>query len=296
MPSSRAWTPTSVTRVTTAAYLERLGLDPDPEPTLDTLTAIHRAHVQQVPYDNLEIMLGRPVSVDPRDSLDRVATIGRAGYCFHQNGALEALLTDLGYAVRRHHGAVWFDPADRDRTDLNHLVLSVSGLPTEANPGGRWWPDAGLGEGFLDPVPLVVGTIHDGPLTMSVTEVSEDGWSFRNDPRGSFTGLEVRALPVGADAVEAAHRRLSTPPDGTFTKKLVVQRRDPDAMLTVRGCVVVRVDEAGLHQHEATTYDEWRDALAELRLPLADVPEGEVRALFDRTLVAHRAWVEEGRP
>jgi len=75
--------------VTTADYLTRLGLDADLPPTLETLVALHRAHVQQLPYENLDIMLGRPPSVVPADSLARVAATGRAGYCFHQNGAVE---------------------------------------------------------------------------------------------------------------------------------------------------------------------------------------------------------------
>ncbi len=282
--------------MTAAAYLERLGLGAGLPPTLETLVAVHRAHVRQVPYDNLEIMLGRPPSVSPSDSLARVAATGRAGYCFHQNGALETALVALGFAVERRHGAVWSDPAHRGGTDLNHLVLVVDGLPTDANPGGRWWPDAGLGEGFLDPLPLVPGTYVDGPITVSLADVTAGGWSYRNDPRGSFTGLEVRPLPVGGDVVAAAHRRLSTPPDGTFTRVLVVQRRDPDVLHTMRGCIHTRVEAGGVTSTDLTTYDEWRAGLDVLRLPLGDVAADEVRALFDRMLAAHRAWDEAGRP
>ena len=48
-----------------AAYLRRLGVDGDLPPTLETLVALHRAHLDAVPYENLGIMLGRPPSVDP---------------------------------------------------------------------------------------------------------------------------------------------------------------------------------------------------------------------------------------
>ena len=71
-----------------------------------------------------------------------VAGTGRAGYCFHQNGALETALRALGYAVSRRHGHVWTTEEHRQGTELNHLVLVVSGLPTDANPGGDWWADA----------------------------------------------------------------------------------------------------------------------------------------------------------
>jgi N-hydroxyarylamine O-acetyltransferase len=287
--------------VSTAAYLERLGLDADLPPTLESLVTIHRAHVGQVPYTNLDIMLGRPPSVGPAESLARIVATGRGGYCFHQNGALESVLLDLGYAVERRHGHVWTRPEDRDATDLTHLVLLVSGLPTDANPGGRWWPDAGLGEGPIDPVPLVAGVVVDGPFRFEVTDVDSAGdgvrgWSFANDPTGTFTGLEVRRLPAGSREVDAAHAALSTPPQGAFTRVLVVQRRDPLGSDTVRGCTATRIDAAGADRRDLTSYDDWRSALAAVGLALADVGDDELRALFERSLASHQAWDEAGRP
>lgn len=292
----RAGWPTSLGSVSTAAYLERLGLDADLPPTVDSLVAVHRAHVERVPYTNLDIMLGRPPSVVPADSLERVVALGRAGYCFHQNAVLETVLHDLGYDVQRRHGHVWTRPEDRDGTELTHLVLLVSGLPTDANPGGRWWPDVGLGEGPLDPLPLVSGVVLDGPFHFALTEVTDDTWSFANDPTGSFIGLRVRDQSTGPPEVEAAHAELSTPPGGAFTRLLVVQRRDPLGSDTLRGCVVTRIDAAGVHRVDVTSYDEWRGALDALGLSVTDVPADELRALFDRTLAGHLAWDEAGRP
>jgi N-hydroxyarylamine O-acetyltransferase len=278
------------------AHLARLGLEPDLAPTLDNLRRLHRAHAEQVPYENLGIMLGRPPSTDPAASLERVATTGRAGYCFHQNGAFEVLLRELGYAVERRHGRVWTDPADSEAPVLDHLVLLVSGLPTDDNPGGLWWPDLGLGEGFLDPLPMLIGTYVDGPLTFSIDEVRDDGWRFTNDPTGSFTGLQVRSLPVGDEEVAAAHARLSTPPEGAFTGVLVVQRRDPVAKHTVRGCVSTRVDRDGSHHADLTSYDAWRDALGDIGLPLDDIDGAELHGLWERMWARHQTWDAAGRP
>ena len=70
------------------AYLRRVRYDGDLTPSYDNLVALHRAHLDAVPYENLGIMLGRSPSVDPAASLARVGQVGRAGYCFHQNAAL----------------------------------------------------------------------------------------------------------------------------------------------------------------------------------------------------------------
>ena len=281
----------------TAAYLERLGIDQALPPTLESLTLLHRRHLETVPYENLGIMLGRPPSVDPAACLTRVAETGRAGYCFHQNGALELVLRDLGFEVQRRHGHVWTADEHRSGTDLNHLVVEVRGLPTDTNPEGRWWPDVGLGEGSRDPLPLVPGTYGDLGLAVRITDVGESGWSYLNHAHGSFRGLEVRDLPIDPPAVRAAHSALSTPPEGHFTRLLVAQRRDARGVHTLRGCVLSRLDAKGKHERDVTAYGEWRASLVdELRVPLDDVTDEELRALWVRMRGAHEAWDLAGRP
>lgn len=280
-----------------AAYLQRLGIDQALAPTLDNLTLLHRRHLETVPYENLGIMLGRPPSVDPAECLTRVAETGRAGYCFHQNGALELVLRDLGFEVERRHGHVWTADEHRSGTDLNHLVLEVRGLPTDTNPAGRWWPDVGLGEGSWDPLPLVPGTYGDLGLAVHLRDVRESGWSYLHHGLGSFRGIEVRDLPIDLRAVQAAHRELSTPPEGHFTRLLVAQRRDATHVHTLRGCVLSRLGATGKQERDVTTYDEWRAALVdELRVPVHDVTAAELRALWVRMRGAHEAWDLAGRP
>jgi arylamine N-acetyltransferase len=274
----------------TAAYLRRLGLPESMPPTIETLREIHRRHQRTIPYENLGIMLGPAPSVDPEASLARVGEVGRAGYCLHQNAVLELVLRDLGFEVERRHGHEWTDPELSGSDALNHLVLVVSGLPTDDNPAGRWWPDVGLGEGHLDVLPLVPGKYLDGPFTFEITEVREDGWSARNDPTGSFVGLEVTTRPTDQASIEAAHALLSTPPDGEFARVMVVQRRDEDGLETVRGCMKVRVDADGKHEVELTTYDAWRAALVDIGISLEGITEDALHDLWQRSQAAHAEW------
>jgi arylamine N-acetyltransferase len=278
------------------AYLGRLGYADRPGVSVEELADLHRRHLAAVPYENLSIMLGEPPSVDPLDSLGRVAAVGRAGYCFHQNGALEVVLDDLGYTVSRRGGHVWTSEEDRWTGSLNHLVLVVSRLPTEDNPGGDWWPDVGLGDALLEPLPLVVGDYAQGGFRYALTEVRADGWSFRAAASGSFTGLEVGPAPSAAD-IEACHASLSTPPDGRFAKLAVVQRRLPSRVDVVRGCVWQQVTPDRVEEADLTTYDDWRAAIADgCGLSLAGIDDAALRGLFDGQLALHRAWVEAGRP
>ena len=253
-----------------SGYLRRLGIDQALPPTLESLRLIHRRHQAAVPYENLGIMLGPAPSVDPAASLERVGSVGRAGYCLHQNATLELVLQDLGFDVER--GTATSGPT----------------LPTATTPTSTTWCSwsrgcrptttrrslvAGRrpGEGFLEPLPLMVGEYADGPFCYRIDTITDDGWSYTNDPSGSFSGLEVTRRPTDPMAVLEAHAVLSTPPDGHFARILVIQRRDESGLDTVRGCVHVRVDATGRHSTDLTTYDEWRAALVAIGVSLEGV-------------------------
>src|SRR3954454_1991767 len=273
-----------------AAYLRRVQYDGDLAPTYDTLVALHRAHLDAVPYENLGIMLGRSPSVDPAASLARVGQVGRAGYCFHQNGCLELVLRELGFELSRRHGHVYAAEDDRE-TSLNHLVLVADGLPTDDNPGGRWWVDVGLGDAFRDPVAVTVGRHDQDGFRYEITDVRDDGWSFRHDRAGTFTGIEVSTRSTDRAVIEAAHASLSTPPGGQFTKLVVVQRRDATGIDTVRGCLWHRIEVDGRTETELASYDEWRAALTDgTRLPLDDLDDADLRALHADQWAKHEAW------
>lgn len=288
-------------------HLDRIGLAAPPPATLAGLRELHRAHVARIPYDNLSIMLGRPDPADPGTAAARAAAGGRVGYCFQQNCALEVLLTALGFAVSRRHGHVWSRPEDELGTVLNHLVLVVSGLPTGDNPGGHWWVDAGLGEGFAEPLPLVRGEhVVDG-WTFSIgagfgaqaagRPTGPAAWTYRHFPDGVIGGVVVTSRDHSADAVDEAHRRLSTSDDSPFRRFVVAQRIERGVQRSVRNLVHRVTTPTGHEARDLTTYDEWRAALVDdLLLPVDDVTSDEWSLLWERALASHRAWDEAGRP
>lgn len=261
-------------------YLSRLGLYGNLAPTVQTLAGLQRRHLDAVPYENLAIMLGRPDSADPGQTLERIAAGGNAGYCFHHNGAFEVVLRALGFAVERRSGHV----GGRE-TPLNHLVLLVT------IDGRRWWPDLGLGDGFRDPVEVVAGQILQGPFRYEITDAGQQEWTFLHDPAmGSFTAIDVCASgPEDAEIAEA-HRVLSTPPDGPFTRVLVVQRRDDTGAEVLRGIRHRRFGD-GAFTRDLASYDDWRAAIECLGVSLAGVAGDELRSLHVRMLAAHAGWV-----
>ena len=81
-------------------YLSRIGIDEDLPKSPDSLRKIQYHHVTTVPYENLDIMRGVPLSLDEDHLFDKIVTRRRGGYCFEVNLALAALLTSLGYTVK----------------------------------------------------------------------------------------------------------------------------------------------------------------------------------------------------
>ena len=176
------------------AYLARLGREDlaGAPADLATLVALHRAHVERVPYETLQIALGRPPDADSASSVASVLR-GHGGYCFHLNGAFAWLLERLGYAVQHHRAGVQGARAATPvGADGNHLALTVD---VEGQP---WLVDVGLGSAVHEPLPLAPGRCRQGPFTYGIrpSEAVPGGWRFDHDPSAqSFVGMDLDIAP-----------------------------------------------------------------------------------------------------
>src|SRR5215831_15133157 len=131
------------------AYAARIGYSGDFRPDLDTLRALHLAHATHIPFENIDVLLGRPIELDA-DSLSRkLIHDRRGGYCFEQNALFGEVLERCGFAVARLAARVrWGAPAGAVRP-LSHMLLAVE------REGETWLADVGFGgDGLLWPVPL----------------------------------------------------------------------------------------------------------------------------------------------
>jgi arylamine N-acetyltransferase len=240
-----------------ASYLDRLQVAAA-APTLDLLHAVHRAQVERIPYENLDIYRGVPVGIDPVDSARRFVG-GAGGYCYHHNGALSALLASLGFRVTRHLGAVRAGPdGDLVAARGNHLVLTV-----EFGPGDLWLVDCGLGDLLYEPVPVRPGRFRQGPFGYELLDLGGGWWRVLHDPaQKSFHDMTFDLAPVGMEAFADYHDRLSTAPDSGFVTRLTLARRLPDAVDVLRGRVRIRHDGTGRHERTIQDADTWFAAMA----------------------------------
>lgn len=274
-----------------AGYLDRLGTAAVTEPTVDALFALHRAHVERVPYEAWEIPLRGPVELDPYEAAARIIR-GRGGYCFQLNNAFAELLAALGYDVSRHRSGVQNRPEDEPPgAEGNHMALTV-------RCGGRsWFVDVGLGDALYEPLPLEPGTYRQGPMTFVLehSELIPGGWRLHHDPRGSFVLMDFSGEPAGiADFTDAYMRKLdfirAAVRQHGFVRPPAVHRRDAYGVDSLTYCVLRRV-ESDVREKEMAHREDWFGALQDVfGLTLDDMSAAERDELWQRMHAAHVRW------
>jgi N-hydroxyarylamine O-acetyltransferase len=278
----------------TTAYLNRLGVHAEP-PTASALARLHRAHVERVPYETFWIHLNQAWGIDQAESTRRVATTRRGGYCFQLNGAFATLLAALGYRVSVNVAGVHEESGPDVATLRNHAALVVEGLPSETNPGGRWWVDAGLGDALYDPMPLMDGVVAQASMRFGMTAVGAEGvgdWHLSHDPSGSFTGVSLVDQPVSMDVFASRHAFNASSPESGFARTVTAQRRHRRGMSLVRGCVYTRHDDGVVSRHTCERLPEWLDVLeGEFDLSFADVSAPALAELWTSVRRTHDAWL-----
>ncbi|HYD10879.1 MAG TPA: arylamine N-acetyltransferase, partial [Acidimicrobiales bacterium] len=191
-------------------YFARLGLD-----GADTsLATLARAHVCSIPYENLDVRLGREIRLDRDALVAKLVDGGRGGYCYEHNTLFAHVLDELGVPFTRHLGRVRMTDNVSARP-ATHMVLVVDGCAV----------DVGFGAAVpLGPVPLGESVTY-GPCTWSTTRVTtpegEAAWQMSLFDMPMFTFTDVVSHPV--DYVTPNHFS-STHPMSIFTQLTLVQR------------------------------------------------------------------------
>ena len=206
-----------LTPAQSAAYLARIGasgLWPD---TREELAEIHRRHLESVPFENLDILTGRPISFDPAALYAKVVERRRGGFCYELNGLFSALLRSAGCAVELVEAR--FLEADETLSPrFDHLSLLVT-LPDEEH---TLFADVGCGK--LSPtVPL---ELREQPGTLAS---GEHGWQLVGEPEQLTFGEEPRALADFADRC-AFHEHHA---DSYFRRGLVCTRRTAEGWIAL---------------------------------------------------------------
>ncbi len=128
-----------------SAYLARLNYSGPLTHTAEALRQLHLAHLYAVPFENLDIHLGRKIVLAEEKFFDKIVNQRRGGFCYELNGLFAALLRELGFDVTLLAAGVWNTEHERFDPEFDHLCLLVQ-------LEERWLADVGFGETFREPL------------------------------------------------------------------------------------------------------------------------------------------------
>lgn len=210
------------------AYLRRVDYRGRLDTTAETIRRLHRAHLAAIPFENIDVALGRGVGLDLASLQQKLVRQLRGGYCYEHNLLFAAVLERAGFRVTRLLARV------RMGTDKilprSHATLLVEAGDT------RWLADVGFGsEGLVEPIPF-----RDGATT------TVGSWTWRLDHDGDWV---LRALhddgwfDLYAFALERQHHVdfvvanhfTATHPSSPFVDRLVVHRTGPYVRHSLHG-------------------------------------------------------------
>jgi len=208
-------------------YLARIGWDGPREPTRATLDSVLRAHMQMVPFENLDVLLGRGIRIDLDSVYGKLVTARRGGYCFEHGTLLLAALQHLGFQPVAHAARV-IQLRPRSEAPLTHmfLTLQMEGQTLVLDPGFG-------GHAPRVPVPLTGQDVRDrDDVHRMVRQGAEWALEARIDgvPTLLWSASVEPAEPV--DFVMANHF-VSTFPESPFVTRLMLRALTPDVRVSM---------------------------------------------------------------
>jgi N-hydroxyarylamine O-acetyltransferase len=210
-----------------SAYLNRINYRGSTQPTVETLLAIHRAHLLTVPFENLDIHLNRHIVLSEAALYEKIIVNRRGGYCYELNGLLVSLLRAMGFQVTMFssnviHGGI---PAE-----IDHLTLLIQ-------LDDRWIVDVGFGDSSRLPLRLEEGENQFGADSTYRFMRSDNRWLLRrlletNEWYDEYS-FDVKMTPLALDGFEEANRYYQTAPESYFVQGRICSRATADGRISL---------------------------------------------------------------
>ena len=126
-------------------YLCRIQFFRTKEVSLSTLKDLHRRHLLTVPFENLDISLGKPIELSFENMYRKIVSENRGGFCYELNGLFYWLLREMGFAVKMLSGQVLY--IGQPGPEFDHMLILVE-------LDKLYLADVGFGDSYLEPLPL----------------------------------------------------------------------------------------------------------------------------------------------
>jgi N-hydroxyarylamine O-acetyltransferase len=225
------------------AYYRRIQWTGGNSPTVETLAGLLAAHTAHIPFENLDVLLRRPLRLDLGSLQDKLVHARRGGYCFEHATLFAAVLEALGFRPVRHAArVVLFAPHTEVPRSHMFLTVPVDGATLVVDPGF-----GAFTAGF--PVPLVdAETAQREPATHWMGR-DGDLWALHVPRDGeTATGWVSTLEPEHPIDFEVANHFTATHPSSPFANRIMLSAALPDGRVNVIDRDVTVLRGTKLHQ------------------------------------------------
>lgn len=212
-------------------YLTRIRYVKPVRPDAQTLEGLHFAHMQNVPFENLDIGLKRPILLTEEALWNKIAVQKRGGFCYELNGLFAWLLKEIGFAVTYLNARV-YNREGQLGIDFDHLALLVN----SPNERTRWLADVGFGDSFNLPLNFEErGEQKQGLRSYRLEDILSGYVTWQKNYDGTwerqyFFDLQSRNFPTDYESACSYHQ---TSPESSFTRGSIISRATPDGRVSL---------------------------------------------------------------
>lgn len=239
------------------AYLARIRYSGSTDPSPETLRALHLAHLYAVPFENLDISLGRAITCDEQRFFHKIVKRRRGGFCYELNGAFAALLRELGFRVTLLSARVSREDGSAS-AEFDHMALRV-------DLDHPWLADVGFGDSFLEPLRLNPEIEQEqygqrfriaavGDVMILQRQLADGTWKSQ---------FRFTQTPRQLCDFEARCQFQQTSPESHFTRQRICTLPTHDGRITLSDLKLIRTVGEKREERMLRNEEEWRTVLEE---------------------------------
>jgi N-hydroxyarylamine O-acetyltransferase len=219
--------------------------------------------MHSVPFENLDIPLGRPIVLSLPSLFDKIVRRRRGGFCYELNGLFAWLLQEIGFHVQMLSGRVFNGSVPGPEFD--HMILLV-------DAGEKLLADVGFGDSFIEPL-LFKDEVRDLPGdTFRLSQEGDDWVVYRQKPAADWEPQYAFSLqPRRLDEFRTMCEYHQTSPNSSFTSKSICSLATQDGRVTLSNDRFIVTFKGRRQEHTVATTQAYRDLLrVHFRLDLGD--------------------------
>jgi N-hydroxyarylamine O-acetyltransferase len=205
-------------------YFRRIGYIGAVGASLETLTTLQTLHAYTIPFENLDPLMRRPVSLALPALARKFLDEERGGYCFEQNTFFQAVLRSLGFSVAGLAAVPQWNRPASVTTPRTHMALRVD------LPDAPYIVDVGFG-GMTPTSPLKLVPDIAQETTLEQFRLAPVGLQYQMQVLRGGNWLPVYLLSlqdVTPEDYEVFNWFTSTHPNAIFTNHLMAARPAAD--------------------------------------------------------------------